>query len=184
MRETVSLISHAIFRMHGRTLFVAVLAGWMIMTPAGAQTRLTAFSGQWQGRGTDKETLFETAQDTNCKSTVEADVVNLTSYTVCTGVAGLEKRIRLTANVNDEVITGTAQQTRVVHGSGIAEKKLIGTISGTRNGDSANCVIRFPDLTPNAHLQLELRSSTSFTMTISSLNFVLTKVIFRRPPHQ
>ena len=151
------------------------------LTPAGAETKLTEFTGLWRGSGTDRDTPLATAQPTQCQTRVTADLTHMTSNMECNGEAGLNKRVLLSVAFTGNQFTGTAEQTSIVRGSHAAPTRRVGSISGSRTGDTAAFEVRFPGLTPNANVVLELTSPTSFAMRISSLGVTLTKVDFRRP---
>jgi hypothetical protein len=91
----------------------------------------------------------------------------------------LEERLSIAFAGNR--FTGSAEQTSTLRGSGAPPKQRTGSVSGSRNADTATFDVRFPGLTPNAHVVLELTSPTSFAMRISSLGATLTKVDFHRP---
>jgi hypothetical protein len=162
------------------SLAIAV-AGWMALTPAGAQTKLTEFNGEWLGGGTDRNTPLASAQKTQCQTSVTADLTHLTSDMACKGEAGLNKRVRVSVAFTNSRFTGTAQQTSAAEGSRAAPERLDGTVTGNRNGDITTFDVRFPGLTPSARVLLELTSPTSYTMTVSTLGAILTKVDFHRP---
>jgi len=159
----------------------AALAAGMALAPACAETKLTELNGQWLGSGTDRDLPFATAQPTRCQTRVTADLTHMTSDMKCSGEAGLNKRVRLSIAFTGNRFTGSAEQTSIRRGSGAPPKQRIGSVSGSRNGDTAAFKVRFPGLTPNAHVVLELTSPTSFAMRISSLGATLTKVDFHRP---
>ena len=157
------------------------LAGWLALTPAGAETKLTEFNGQWLGSGTDRDTPLASAQPTRCQTRVSADLTHMTSNMECNGDAGLNKRVHLSISFTGNKFTGSAEQISVVRGSGATPKRRAGTVIGERTDDKAEFEIKFSGLTPNAHVVLQLTSPTSYTMSISALGATLTKVDFRRP---
>jgi hypothetical protein len=169
------------FRIRLRAPLAAALAGWMALTPAGAESKLPEFNGRWTGSGTDRDLPFATAQPTQCLTRVTADLTHLTSNMECNGRDGLDKRVRLSISFTGNKFTGTAEQTSVVRGSGATPKQRSGTVAGVRTGDKAEFEVKFSGLTPNAQVVLELTSPTSFAMRISSLGATLTSVDFHRP---
>lgn len=150
-------------------------------TAAGAETPLTAFNGRWDGRGSDRDSPLQSAQATRCHVTVKADPTHMASDTECLGEAGLHKLIHLAVTFNGDQFTGSAEQTSSVRGSGAPPTRRSGTVSGARNGDVADFVVRFGGLTPNARVVLKLTSATSFAMQVSSLGVTLTDVNYHRP---
>jgi hypothetical protein len=164
-----------------RAPLAVAVAAWLALTPAGAETKLTEFNGQWLGSGTDRDTPLATAQPTQCQTRVTADLTHLTSDMTCNGNAGLNKRVKLSISFTGNKFTGTADQTSVVQGSGAAPKQRSGTVTGVRTGDKAEFEVNFGVLTPNAHVVMKLTSPTSYAMMISALGATLTKVDFRRP---
>jgi hypothetical protein len=155
-----------------------VIFGIWLQAAAQAATPLTAFNGAWTGRGTDRDTPFESAQATHCRVTVKADPTHLASTTVCDGEGGLHKRFQMAVSFSGDQFTGTAEQTSSVRGG--ASTRRAGTISGSRNGDVANFTVHFAGLTPNAHVVLTLTSPTSYAMLVSVLGVTLTDVTFHR----
>ncbi len=164
-----------------RAPLAAALAAWLALTPAGAETKLPEFNGQWLGSGTDRDTPLATAQPTRCQTRVTADPTHMTSNMECNGNAGLHKRVRLSISFTGNKFTGTTEQISVVRGSGAPPKRRAGAVVGVRTGDKAEFEVKFSGLTPNAQVVLELTSPTSFAMTISTLGATLTKVDFHRP---
>ena len=164
-----------------RAPLAAALAAWLALTPAGAETKLPEFNGQWLGSGTDRDLPFATAQPTQCHTRVTADLTHMTTNMECNGSAGLNKRVRLSISFTGNTFTGSTEQISVVRGSDAAPKRRAGAVAGERTGDKAEFEVKFSGLTPNAHVVLELTSATSFAMTISVLGATLTKVDFHRP---
>jgi hypothetical protein len=164
-----------------RAQIAAALVMWLALTPAGAETKLTAFNGQWLGHGTDRDSPLASAQPTRCHTRVTADLTHMTSDMECNGQAGLHKRVRLSIAFTGNKFTGSTEQISVVRGSGKAPKRRAGAVVGMRTGDRAEFEVKFPGLTPNAHVVLELTSPTSYAMSVSALGATLTKVNFHRP---
>jgi hypothetical protein len=169
------------FGLRLRAPLAAAVAGWLALTPAGAESKLPEFNGRWTGSGTDRNLPFATPQPTQCLTRVTADLTHLTSDMECNGNAGLNKRVRLSISFTGNKFTGTAEQISVMRGSGAPPKRRAGTVAGVRTGDKAEFEVKFSGLTPNAHVVLELTSPTSFAMRISSLGATLTSVDFNRP---
>ncbi|MBI3704887.1 MAG: hypothetical protein HY244_13835 [Rhizobiales bacterium] len=163
------------------TTLAAVLAGWLALTPAGAETLLTEFNGRWIGSGTDRDSPLDDAQPTQCQTNVTADFTHMTSNMECNGSAGLHKRVHLSIAFSGNKFTGSTEQISVVRGSGDAPERHAGAVVGVRKDDRAEFEVKLPGLTPNAHVVLQLTSPTSFAMTISTLGSILTKVDFQRP---
>jgi len=157
------------------------LAAWLAAAAAGAETKLPEFSGQWTGSGSDRDSPMESAQPTQCKATVQADLTHMTSDTECNGQAGLHKVIRLAVTFAGNQFTGKVEQTSDVRGSGNPPKLRAGKVTGARDGDIATFEAHMPALTPNANVVLKLTSPTSFSMRVSSLGVTLTEVTFHRP---
>lgn len=174
MRDAVPTIR----KLAGVTL---ALAAWLAAPPAGAETKLPEFSGQWTGSGSDRDSPMESVQSTQCKATVKADLTHMTSDTECNGQAGLHKVIRLSVTFAGNQFTGKVEQTSDVRGSGNPSKLRAGKVTGSRDGDIATFEAHMPALTPNANVLLKLTSSTSFSMRVSSLGVILTEVTFHRP---
>jgi hypothetical protein len=164
-----------------RAPLAAAVAGWLALAPAGAETRLTEFNGQWLGSGTDRDTPLATPQPTRCHTRVTADLTHMTSNMECNGNAGLHKRVRLSIAFTGNKFTGTTEQISVVRDGGAAPKRRAGAVVGVRTGDKSEFEVKFSGMTPNAHVVLELTSPTSYAMTISVLGSILTKVDFHRP---
>jgi hypothetical protein len=150
-------------------------------TAAGAETSLTEFNGRWDGSGTDRDALFDTAQPTRCRVIVTADPTHMASDTECNGQAGLHKEIRLSVAFSGHRFTGSVEQTSSLRGSNAAPKRRAGSVTGRRDGDTADFVVRFGGLTPNARVILKLTSATSFSMLVSTLGVTLTDVKYHRP---
>jgi hypothetical protein len=164
-----------------RAPLAAVVAAWMALTPAGAETKLTEFNGQWLGSRTHRDLPFATFQATQCQTLVAADPTHMTSDTKCNGKAGLNKRTRLSIAFTGNNFTGTVEQTSIVRGSDAEPKRYAGTVTGTRTNDAMEFVVRFSGLTPNAYVVLRLTSPTSFAWRTSTLGATLTAVEFHRP---
>lgn len=160
---------------------IAVAALLLAATAAGAETPLPEFSGQWTGHGTDRDTPLESSQPTVCRVTVKADAAHMISDTACDGQRGLRKRFRLVLTFTGNTFSGTAEQTSSRSGSGAAPTQRNGTVSGSRDGDTAEFTVHSSGLTPNANVVLKLTSPTSFAMLVSSLGATLTDVKFQRP---
>ncbi len=153
-----------------------------VASAACAETKLTDFTGEWRGAGTDRDTPLEKAQPTNCRMTAQADLRQMRSVTNCDGQAGLRKVIHLTITLDGDKISGEASQTSTPRDGKSAMMK--GAVSGRKTGDVANLDIRFPGLTPNAAVLLTRTSPSSFTMKVTSLGITLMDVTFRRPAGQ
>ena len=148
--------------------------------PAVAETKLSDLAGTWTGSGTDRDTPMATAQATQCRARVTADQTRLTSDMTCNGQAGLMKQVRLAVTLRGAQFTGTAEQTSSTRGSDVAPRRRSGTVTGTRRGDTATLTVRFPGLTPNATVTMDLTSPTSFGLTVATLGSTLTRVDFTR----
>src|SRR5258707_14583268 len=84
--------------------------------PAGAETKLTDFDGQWQGSGKDRDLPFETMQQTSCQTTVNADLRRMNSMTICNGDAGLDKIIQLAITLSGDAFSGSLTQKTTMRG--------------------------------------------------------------------
>jgi hypothetical protein len=150
-------------------------------TSAGAQTPLTDLNGRWAGRGTDRDSPLQSTQPTRCQVTVKADATHMTSDTECLGEAGLHKRIHLSVTFSGQQFSGNVEQTSDQRGSNSPPTRRAGSVTGNRNGDTAEFTVRFGGFTPNARVVLNLTSATSFSMLVSSLGATLTDVTYHRP---
>ena len=147
---------------------------------AGAQSELTELNGEWRGSGTDRNSPFESQQQTNCKSTIRADPVRMISDAVCTGERGLHKVTHVAITLDGDQITGSIDETSSIAGSNESPRILKGSVSGIRAGDTANLEIRFSGLMPKATVIFKLISSSSYSTQASTLGVPITQVTYTR----
>jgi hypothetical protein len=155
----------------------AVLCG--APSPGVAATRLTEFNGVWRGVGTDRNSPFESSQQSKCEMRIRADQTHLTSSTVCHGQYGLTKVMHFAVTLDGNRLTGSATQTGKAR-AGAASETLSGTVSGKKTDDMAALKITFPGLTPNADVVLKLIEPSSFSMYVGSHGLTLMDLIFHR----
>jgi hypothetical protein len=148
--------------------------------PAGAETRLTDFDGQWRGIGQDRDLPFETMQQTICQTTNSADLRRLDSVTVCKGDAGLDKVIQLTITLSGETFSGNLTQKSTLRGDDTSVSVLNGSVSGHKTDNTAIFQVSFPGLVPNAVVLLRLISPSSYSMKATTLGIALMDVTFNR----
>jgi hypothetical protein len=148
--------------------------------PAGAETRLTDFDGQWLGSGQDRDLPFEPMQQTSCQTTNSADLRRLSSVTVCKGDAGLDKLIQLTITLSGETFSGTLTQKSTLRGDDTFVSVLNGSVSGHKTDNTATFQVNFPGLVPNAIVMLRLISPSSYSMKATTLGSALMDVTFTR----
>jgi hypothetical protein len=165
---------------NGSLCVLAVLIAGLAAAPLHAQTKLTDFSGEWHGSGTDRNSPIESTGPTVCRMMVQADDRRMTSETRCDSKAGLRKVLHLTIVLDGEAIKGQASQTSTPRGRATAD--MSGSVTGQKTGDAATLTVRFPGLTPNATVLLRRPDLSSFTMTVFSVGFTLMDVTFRRTP--
>jgi hypothetical protein len=103
---------------------------------------------------------------------------DLNSTSRCDGAEGLRKRLRMSVSFAGNDFTGTVETS-----SRLPDSKPVlraGKITGRRNGDRAEFTVRFPGLTPNAYVILELTSPDTLAMKVTTLGATLTEVTYRR----
>jgi hypothetical protein len=101
---------------HPRVGIAVALAAWIVSFPARAEIKLTELNGEWNGSGTDRDTPFESLQQTSCQSRIRADLRRMTSEIVCSGRAERHKVIQLTVVLDGNQITGELVQTSTTAG--------------------------------------------------------------------
>jgi hypothetical protein len=157
-----------------------LLASGIASYPAGAETKLTDFDGQWQGSGKDRDLPFESMQQTSCQTTINADLRRMNSITICNGDAGLDKIIQLTITLSGEVFSGNLTQKTTMRGDDKSVSVLNGSVSGHKTDDTASFQVSFPGLVPNAAVTLRLISASSYSMQATTLGSTLMDVTFNR----
>lgn len=159
----------------------AILFGtWTLPLSAGAESKLTVLNGEWRGSGTDRNSPFESQQQTKCQSNNRADLVRMVSDTVCTGETGLHKVSHLTITLDADKIVGTFDETASFPGSNASPRILKGLISGVRAGDTATLEISFPGLIPSATVIFKFISSSSYSTQATSLGIPMMEVTYTR----
>ena len=81
-----------------------------LIRPAGAETKLTDFNGSWHGHGTDRNTPFESRQDTRCRAAISATVTKMNTAITCNGASDLNKAIHLDIVLSGNAFTGTLKR--------------------------------------------------------------------------
>jgi hypothetical protein len=148
--------------------------------PAGAETKLSDFDGQWQGSGQDRDLPFEAMQQTSCQTTINADLRRMSSTTICNGDAGLDKIIQLAITLSGEAFSGNLMQKTTMRGDDKSVSVLNGSVSGHKTDNTATFQISFPGFLPNATVALRLISPSSYSMQASTLGSTLMDVTFTR----
>jgi hypothetical protein len=148
--------------------------------PAGAETRLSDFDGQWHGSGKDRDLPFETMQQTSCQTTVNADLRRMSSTTVCNGDAGLDKIIQLAITLSGEAFSGNLTQRTTIRGDDKSLSVLNGSVSGHKTDNIASFQVSFPGFLPNAAVTLRVINPTSYSMQATTLGSTLMDVTFTR----
>jgi hypothetical protein len=158
-----------------------ILSGWGAASgSAGAETKLSDFDGQWQGSGKDRDLPFEAMQQTNCQTTVNADLVRMSSTTICNGDAGLDKIIQLAIILSGEAFSGNLMQKTTMRGDDKSVSVLNGSVSGRKTDNTATFQVSFPGFLPNAAVTLRLINPTSYSMQATTLGSTLMDVTFTR----
>jgi hypothetical protein len=147
---------------------------------AGAESKLTDFNGNWQGRGTDRSSPFETVQGTSCQQTNNATLSRMISKIVCTGDAGLNKTTQMTITLAGDTLSGNLTQTQTTRGSDAPPTVYKGSIFGHKTDNAANFKVSFSGLTPSVEVSLKLINPSSFSMQATTLGSVLTDVTYNR----
>jgi len=148
--------------------------------PAGAETKLSDFDGQWQGSGKDRDLPFESMQQTSCQTTVTADLRRMSSVTICNGEAGLDKIIQLAITLSGEAFAGNLTQRTTMRGDDGSVSVLSGSVSGRKTDNTAIFQVSFPGFLPNAEVTLRLISPSSYSMQATTLGSTLMDVTFNR----
>ena len=159
--------------------FASVLAAYLIPFPATAETKLTDLSGNWRGTGSDRDSPFESSQKTNCHTQIEADESHLSTLTVCKGERDLHKEIRLRLKLDGDKFTGSVNQTSLARGD-TSPDEIKGSVLGHRTKGTANLRVHLPGLLPDATVVLVLRSTSSYTMRVTSLGVTMMDVTFSK----
>jgi hypothetical protein len=151
-------------------------------TYAQAETKLSDFNGTWQGIGTDRNTPFESAQQTRCSATINADLRRMSTGITCHGAAGLDKVIKLTiALIGDgDAFSGNLTQTATTRDDPSIATNLSGAVAGRKTDKTAEFKVSFPGLTPSVNVTLTLSSPSSFAMQATTLGGQLMDLTFNR----
>ena len=158
-----------------------ILSAWGAASgPAGAETKLSDFDGQWQGSGKDRDLPFEAMQQTSCQTTITADLVRMSSTTICNGDAGLDKIIQLAIILSGVEFSGNLMQKTTMRGDDKSVSVLNGSVSGRKTDNTATFQVSFPGFLPNAAVALRLISPSSYSMQASTLGSTLMDVTFTR----
>ena len=158
-----------------------ILSAWGAASgSAGAETKLSDFDGQWQGSGKDRDLPFEAMQQTSCQTTVNADLVRMSSTTICNGDAGLDKIIQLAIILSGEAFSGNLMQKTTMRGDDKSVSVLNGSVSGRKTDNTATFQVSFPGFLPNAAVTLRLINPTSYSMQATTLGSTLMDVTFTR----
>ena len=148
--------------------------------PAGAESRLTDFDGQWLGSGQDRDSPLAPMQQTSCQTTNNADLRRMSSVTICKGDAGLDRVVQLTIALNGETFSGNLTQKTTMRGDDASASVLNGSVSGHKTDNTATFQVSFPGLVPNVVVILRLISPSSYSMKATTLGGALMDVIFNR----
>jgi hypothetical protein len=133
----------------GLAAAMLILSAWGAASgPAGAETKLSDFDGQWQGSGKDRDLPFEAMQQTSCRTTVNADLVRLSSTTICNGDAGLDKIIQLAIILSGEAFSGNLMQKTTMRGDDKSVSVLNGSVSGRKTDKHRDLPSQFSGLSP------------------------------------
>jgi hypothetical protein len=159
---------------------ILILSAPAASDPAGAETKLSDFDGQWQGSGKDRDLPFEAMQQTSCQTTVNADLVRMSSTTICNGDAGLDKIIQLAIILSGEAFSGNLMQKTTMRGDDRSVSVLNGSVSGRKTDNTATFQVSFPGFLPNAAVTLRLINPTSYSMQATTLGSTLMDVTFTR----
>jgi hypothetical protein len=160
--------------------FLLLLAPVLLCGPAAAETKLTDFNGAWQGAGVDRNTPFESTQQTSCHAAITADLRHMKTVITCHGVAGLDKVVQLIITLtSDDAFTGTLTQKATTRGSS-SETNLEGSVTGHKTDKNADFRVSFPGLTPSVDVALALNNPSSFSMRATTIGGQLMNVTFNR----
>lgn len=156
---------------------LSALAVLALMTGAAAETKLTDFNGEWQGKGRDRESLFQSLQDTTCRNAIRADLKRMRSDMTCTR-PGISKRVQMTITLEGDRFAGEISQKTSQPGK--EDAVINGRISGQKTNDTANFEVTWQGATPRTTVALKLNSPSSYSMTVSALGVTVMDVTLTR----
>ena len=163
------------------TILRALLAGTFclgLIANAGAETKLSDFTGEWSGRGQDRDLPLASWEPVTCRDAIRADSKQLHSEMTCERKSGVRKVVTMTVTLEGNQLSGKI--TRKVAKPGQPDDVINGTVSGTRIDDTANLLVRWEGATPNTTIALKLTTPTSFSLQATVLGASMFDLTFRR----
>jgi hypothetical protein len=162
-----------------RAGIAAIAAACITLLTAKADIKLIELDGDWQGSGIDRNSPFESLQQITCRSKIRTAADRMTSDTVCKGRTGLNKTSRMTITLDGNNITGVLEAS--IKGSDDdSPRQLKGAIAGRRTGDTATLQIHLPGFMPNATAILNLISSSSYSIKVTTWGILMSDVTYNR----
>jgi hypothetical protein len=144
---------------------------------AAAETKLSDFTGEWSGRGQDRDLPLVSLEAVTCQNGIRANPKRLHSEMTCERQSGVRNAVQMTVTLEGNQLSGKI--TRKVTRPGDQDDVISGTVSGTKTGDTANLLVRWDGATPNTTIALKLTTPTSYSMQATALGATMKDQTFR-----
>jgi hypothetical protein len=167
--------------------FLAAIVSTGLVTGAAAETKLTAFNGEWRGAGQDRDSPLQSLQDTTCQNAVRATPQRMVIELTCERKSGVRKTIRMNVTLEGDQISGRINRRTLEPGK--EDAVIGGTLSGKKTDNAASFTVSWKGPTPNATVNLKLNNPTSYSMQVTALGLTFMDATFSRtsdraPPRQ
>ena len=145
---------------------------------AAAETKLSAFTGEWSGRGQDRDLPLASMEAVTCQNNIRANPRRLHSNMTCERKSGVRNAVQMTVTLEGDQLSGKI--TRKVSQPGRPDDVITGAVSGTKTDDTANLLVRWQGATPNTTITLKLMTPASYSMQADALGATMMDLAFRR----
>jgi hypothetical protein len=145
---------------------------------AKAETKLSDFTGEWSGRGQDRDLPLASPEAVVCQNGIRANPKRLHSELTCQRKSGVENAVQMTVTLEGNQLSGKI--TRKITRPGGQEDVITGTVSGTKTDDTANLLVSWDGATPNTAIALKLTTPASYSMQATALGATMMDLTFRR----
>jgi len=145
---------------------------------AAAETRLSDFTGEWSGRGEDRDLPLTSMEAVTCQNGIRASARRLNSRMTCERKSVVRNAVNMTVTLEGNQLNGKI--TRKVTRPGKPDDVITGTVSGTKSDNAADLLVHWEGATPNTTIALKLTSTASYSMQATALGATMMDLAFRR----
>src|SRR5689334_907733 len=149
-----------------------------IAANAEAETKLSDFTGEWSGRGQDRDLPLASPEAVVCQNGIRANPRRLHSEMTCERRSGVQNAVQMTVTLEGNQLGGKI--TRKITRPDGPEDVINGTVSGTKTDNTADLLVRWEGATPNTTIALKLTSPASYSMQATALGATMMDLTFRR----